>query len=432
VSFIFKSSKIFLSLLMMFSSAVMAYSPQFIDDANTIRLRWKTATVRIALSNSLTVQNPNIKPGSDVAGAIQRSLEAWENAANIKFQISWTDRQSLSPAGNAGDGVNLITIAQTPENLLFFGSEAYEIPGRTRTFFNRKGAITEADVVLNPYQQFSTDGSIGTFDLQAVLTHEIGHLLGLDHSFIIGATMNEHQGKNGVYNLPAYHSRTLAEDDVAGIRSLYGANDAEENCCGTIGGKLSVSGKAAKGFQVWAEETASGRVIAGVITNADGSFRIEGLSQGEYEIYSQKSGFSTRSLGEIKVQNGKTTELVKRLQLKPDVSNLQLLGFNGQISSLGVSVNGGKSYVVYLGGKNLDPNELSVSFASPRITVTPNSFVKYDYGADVSVISFEVRIAKDAPTGEYGIFVKTRNGFTECLAGSLIVDTFENPWNIGE
>lgn len=424
-------------MLILSSSAAMAYTPQYVDESNTLRLRWKNTTIKIALSNSLTRQNPNIKPDSDVVGAIQRSFETWEKAANIKFQLSWTDKQALSPAGN-GDGINLITIAPTPENLLFFASDSYEMAARTREFFNRKGFITEADIVLNPYQQFSTDGSIGTFDLQAVLTHEIGHLLGLDHSFIFGATMNEHQGKNGIYNLPAFNPRTLAADDLAGIRALYGAADADENCCGTISGRLSfVGGKAAKGFQIWAQEAVTGRAVAGVLTNADGSFKIEGLPAGEYIIFSQKIGeqgsnsFSSRNIGEISVRNGKTADLTRKLPTDSIASNLQFLGFNGQISSLAVGVNVGKSYVIYLAGKNLDPNDMEVFFESPNISVTPGTFVKFDYGSEISVISFEVKLDPKTPIGEYGVFVKNRNGLTECLIGSLVVDAFENPWSSG-
>src|SRR5688572_13062089 len=75
------------------------------------RLRWKTRTIKLAISTSLTQPNFNIKTDSDVLAALGRSLATWENAADLEFQLELSDKQSLSPAGPHGDGISLITIA---------------------------------------------------------------------------------------------------------------------------------------------------------------------------------------------------------------------------------------------------------------------------------------------------------------------------------
>ena len=426
-----------LIFLLLFGSSrqATAYETQFADEAGTLRLRWKTNVIPIAFSTSLTKQSPFVRPDSDITGAIERSLKTWERAADVKFQVSWTDKQTVSPSGKFGDGVSLVTIAQTPENLLLFGSSEQEIAAQTRVFFNYKGAITEADIVLNPYEQFSTDGSVGTFDLEATLTHEIGHLLGLDHSSVIGATMHAHTGKNVVYNLPSFSSRTLAEDDLAGVRALYGAKTVSENCCGKISGKLNLnSGKSAKDFQVWAEDAASGRVAAGVLTNSDGVFQIEGLTVGKYEIYAQDfnnkaTGFAVEKLGELEVVKGKTQSIVKKLNHARKSFDLKYIGFNGQISELAVPVNGGKSYLIYVGGKNLDAESVTVGFNSPYLSVTPKSLVNHNYGSDISVVSFEVKVASEIPFGEYSFFLQTKDEKSQFAVGSLTVEPFVNPWN---
>lgn len=435
-----KSIKFLLVCLLLFSFArqATAYATQFGDEGKTTRLLWKTDTIPIAFSTSLIKENLYIKPGSDVEGAIERSLKTWENASNIKFVVSWTDELAISPSGKSGDGINLVTIAPSQENILFFGTNANEVSARTRVFFNRKGFINEADIAINPYEQFSTDGSLGTFDLEATLTHEIGHFLGLEHSSVIGATMHEHQGRNGVYNLSGFSPRTLAEDDLTGIRALYGAPVTDGECCGTINGKLTfTNGKPAKDFQVWVENAENGKVIAGVLTAADGSYRIEGLQGGLYKVYAQDYGINTEKhsyferIGEVEVLKDKTQSINKKLKDNPKIFDVQYVGFNGQISELAVPLNNGKSYMIYVGGKNLDAGKLSIDFNSPYLSVTSKSVTNHNYGADISVISFEVNVDSKIPHGEYSFSLKSTDDIDNphFLVGSLTIENIVNEWN---
>lgn len=427
-----------LALCAVSAQAARAYSWQFADEAKATRLRWKSGAIQIAVSASLLKPNANVKTDGDAAlSAIRRSLDAWEKIANVRFEIVASDRQSISSSGKSGDGVNLITVAQTAENLLLFAGDTEEISARTRTFYNNKGVINEADIVLNPYQQFSTDGSIGTFDLEATLTHEIGHLLGLEHSSVPGATMFERQGKNGTYGLPNFAARTLSEDDIAGVRALYGAKNGDADCCGAIVGKLSINNsKAAKDVQVWAEETETGRVAAAVSTGADGSFRIEGLNAGRYSIYAQERAgkknpiVAAQSLGAFEVGKNKTASIYRKLKTGAKTFDASYLGFNSQISELVVPLNSGKSFVVYVGGKNLDYENLSINFSSPFFTVAPTALTRQDFGAEMSAVSFEVKISSGAPAGEYSFSLKSKNGETAYLIGGLTVEDFANPWSV--
>jgi Matrixin len=417
--------------ILIFSMSVFADAPQFADVSKSAALRWKKVSIPIAFSNSLLKSNPSIRSDSDVQGAVQRSLETWEAVANIEFQVTWTDKLSVSPAGNSGDGISLVTIAQTPENLLIFNGDSTEISARTRVFFNRKGDISEADIVFNPYQQFSTDGAIGTFDLESTLTHEIGHFLGLEHSTVIGSTMNEHQGKNGVFNLSSFSPRTLSEDDITQIRAIYGAKNDDE-CCGAIDGKISLTnGKTAKGFYVWLEESETGRVTAGNNVNTDGSFQFKGLESNKYKIYTQDSSNNVAGqyLGEIEVLKGRTSAITKQITTSFRHFDAQFTGFNGQLSKLAVPVNGGKSYQIYIGGKNLNPDEIKVGTNSPFINISSGNYTKLDYGKELSVFSFEVKINSDAPLGEYSIYLQNKDGSMDFLIGNLTVEKFANPWS---
>lgn len=409
--------------------------PQRQDEAQNTRLRWKNGAIRISLSSSLSRANQNIKADSDIAGAIERSFAAWERAGSPVFDLVWSDRQSVSAAGNSGDGISLITISQTPENLLLFSRDQGEISARTRVFFNGKNAITEADIVLNPYQQFSTDGSIGTFDLESTLTHEIGHLLGLEHSAVFGATMHDNYAKNGVFSLQSFSARTLSDGDIASLRGLYGVKDDPDNCCGRITGRILTTGKPARSIQVWAEDTATGRVSAEASAAADGAFRLEGLPTGDYRLFAQgtagtKGALPAENIGHYPVEKGRTVSVIKRIADRPGNTDLKYIGFNGQLSELAVTLNRGRSYTVLLGGKNLDTGKFAIEVKSPFLSIVPDSVTSYPHDNGLSVISFEIRVRPDTPPGEYSISIKGDNGERRTIIGGLTIEEFTNPWNI--
>jgi predicted Zn-dependent protease len=422
-------------LLICLTFSASAYALSYTVEAPAPGLRWRKHTINIAISASLTSPNTNIKSDSDVAGAINRALATWEKAANIAFRQTPSTDSDVSPQGNAGDGVSLITIAQTPQNLLLFAKDAENASARTRVFFNRGGFITEADIVLNPYQQFSTDGSIGTFDLESTLTHEIGHLLGLDHSSVLGATMNENYGKNGVYNLHNVSSRTLSADDIASVRALYGTGIDDESCCGRITGKLTKSsGKAAKDFRVWAEDPDTGRVMAEVRTSADGGFRFDGLPSGEYRLFSQSEGkvlSAAEELGSITIEKAAAKTLTKKVAGTQASIGAQYLGFNGQLAELAVPLNAGRSYTLFVGGKDLDPAKVRLGSSSRFLSVAPESVTAHDYGDSITVLSFELKIAAETPLGEYSLFVESGKGARRFIVGGLTVEEYINPWSSG-
>lgn len=391
------------------------------------RLRWRDGPIRIAISSSLTQQNSNIKTDSDVIGAIRRSLELWQSVVDIEFAAELTDRQTVSLSGASRDGVSIITIAASPENVLLFSKNPYSESARTRVFYNRKGFINEADIVLNPYQQFSTDGTLGTFDLESTLAHEIGHLLGLRHSSVLGSIMFESVSRNGTTDVAEPQQRTLADADIAAVRELYGFDREGDDCCGAISGKLvQNSSRTAKNLRVWAEANDTGRVAAQTETAVDGSFRLGGLSVGVYSVFWQRGESEVPStvgeLGTVSIEKGDNKLLNDKVDVSRSGLALSYIGLNSQLADSAITIGSGREYVVYLGGKDLDMQRLQVEFNSPFFRAIPGSIKKYDFGDDLSAVSFVLAVDPNVQPGVYSLFVTDNAGILAALIGGLKVN----------
>jgi hypothetical protein len=429
-----------------------AYTVQYRDSSGVVARHWLTQPIIIAFSTSLLSPPPNIKAGSDVVGAARRALRHWSSISNVQFFETSSASQTISPQ-NAGDHVNLITVSA--DNASAFDSE--DNPGRTRVFSDNSGAITEADIALNPNVPFSTDGTFGTYDLESTLTHEVGHLLGLEHSAILGATMQPRQAMNGLFGVPAFTERTLSEDDIAGARVLYGSHAG----MGSLVGRLvanSIGGQSQPvfGAHVFAEDPVTGRVIAGGITLHSGDYRIDGLPAGAYRVIGQslegpvaadeiagghgsyaglidttppfRTHIATKAATQlIPVLADKATSLGFFVSTNPEPRLLpQLIGLNGELSTVALPLTPGKKVRVYLAGEGFDEIPAGgISSTSPFISIDPESVRDEQFDTPYPAVSFELAVARNTPLGEYSILLQTGDGEIAYLVGALTVDEAE-------
>jgi hypothetical protein len=86
----------------------------------------------------------------------------------------------------------------------------------TVTYDKDTGEILDADIELNhAYNEFTTGDDDVVYDLQSILTHEIGHFIGLDHTLDFLASMN------AGYTEGSTELRSLEIDDVDAICTVY-------------------------------------------------------------------------------------------------------------------------------------------------------------------------------------------------------------------
>ena len=119
-----------------------------------------------------------------------------------------------------------------PQNVIQFREEEGswkhppKIAGLTTIMYREhNGEIVDADIEFNLVsERFTVDGSVDSFSLRYTMTHELGHLLGLDHSTIHASVMAVNSVPKNVGDFG------LHPDDKNAIAANYPAGEGDASC----------------------------------------------------------------------------------------------------------------------------------------------------------------------------------------------------------
>ncbi|HUY13137.1 MAG TPA: matrixin family metalloprotease [Terriglobia bacterium] len=262
--------------------------------------------------NPATGTNINASGGESVQTAIQNAFNSWKQAqlngqSLVNLTIAQLPNNSLT-GPNSGDCQNTIgfedsTKSDFPTGTIAFTQIATSFgctvagpncpvgsPPNTYTCPNSANpntphtcplpsCIIDADIEFNPADQFTTSATLGAsaYDVQAIATHEIGHLLGMDHSGLASAIMFAYGDTGGVA------IRSLSLDDAIGMGALYpGSNYA--TLTGTLSGQVTLSGAGVFAAHVVVIDAATGNAVTDGLTDTSGNYQIAGVPPGSYNV----------------------------------------------------------------------------------------------------------------------------------------------------
>lgn len=223
-----------------------AFERAAVDGKPSTYLFWPARTIAYYL-NKRGSADLAIK---EVVGAVRRSFFSWASP-------SCTDLEPRFMGLDGGEQTNLtLGEGEAPDrkNLLIWREDQWPPAGvtdgtitkdmaavTTLSYDADSGAIIDADIDLNGHDFFwttSDDQMQRSRDVQNIVTHEVGHLLGLAHSKNAEATMF------AMTEDAELKKRTLEQDDLDGICAIYPYGSWTPQ--GQVGGGCDLWGGAAE------------------------------------------------------------------------------------------------------------------------------------------------------------------------------------------
>ncbi len=169
-------------------------------------------TITYSYSNLLDAGLPGGLSPNDLRAATEEALAEWAAYAPLNFI-------ELVDSGPAPSDANY---SATNRPMLRFGHHFIDGSSGQNTLAHAYipgGSGLSGDIHFDNGNTWGLRPSGGVIDLLEVMTHELGHALGLDHEDDVSAIMNSIYARR--YN--GLGTAFLFQDDINGIRAVYGA-----------------------------------------------------------------------------------------------------------------------------------------------------------------------------------------------------------------
>lgn len=179
------------------------------------KLFWKSSCIGYSLQRNGTENLPmkHVRPAIERCFANWVDLECDDGTASMSF--SELDDVSCHQTEYNPDEANA-NIVLFQDAKWRYTSEENNLAKTTVTFDDETGEILDADIEINhAYNFFTISDENVQYDLESVVTHEVGHFIGLDHTVDPSATMN------ASYERGTTDLRTLELDDVDAACAAY-------------------------------------------------------------------------------------------------------------------------------------------------------------------------------------------------------------------
>jgi hypothetical protein len=376
-------------------------------------LNWSSSTISY---NIHTAGSDDITDNSHIP-AIEHAFQSWTDVEGSQINLTrGTDTTSGSTSGSG----HTVTFDESNSSG-YFPSGSGIVAITPISYMLADGRITDADILFNGNQfTFSTNQTPGTFDVQDVLTHEVGHFIGLDHSPVVSGTMWPY-----VSNTQWLH-RSLSQDDEAGaVAVATGSNQTKVT--GTI---RQPNGSSALAGAIVSASLTDGRFAASTITNSNGNFTLRGMPAGDYYIHIAplEGGMSPANLTS---NSSVSTAFAPTFYGSFDNPTLFSLGVGSQLSCGALTANSdisikensssttlleqGQAQVVTIFGSNI-PAGTTLVDKTNQLTITGVS-------SNTSFVRGTITASSAAMVASYDLYIKAPNGDFE--VASAIIEVVE-------